>query len=391
MFNIKTLNNISEKGLKFFSDSKYTVGENTENPDAIILRSFSMHDMELPESLLAVGRAGAGVNNIPVDKCAEKGIVVFNTPGANANAVKELTILGLLLASRKVCDGVEWAKTLKNDSEAAKKIEKGKSRFAGPELMGKKLAVIGLGAIGVMVANTAYNLGMDVLGYDPYISVKAALGLSRHVELIQDLKTLLSDADYVSVHVPLLPDTKGMISDELFSYMKDGVRLLNFARGPLVDFEAVKKALQSGKAAAYVTDFPDAEILSLPNTVCIPHLGASTYESEENCAEMAVKEIIDFLENGNITNSVNYPNCELAREDGVRITVAHKNIPNMLSRFSGLFANNNVNIENLVNKSKKEFAYTILDISRDTPQNTVNEVVREIEIIDGVLAVRVIR
>lgn len=391
MYNIKTLNKISEKGLKYFSDSKYTVSDSVENPDAIILRSFSMHDMELPESLLAVGRAGAGVNNIPIDKCAEKGIVVFNTPGANANAVKELTVLGLLIASRNVCDGVEWAKTLKDDPDAAKKIEKGKGQFAGPEIMGKKLAVIGLGAIGVMVANAAYNLGMDVLGYDPYISVKAALGLSRHVELVQDLKTLLSDADYVSIHVPLLPDTKGMISEELVSYMKDGVRILNFARGPLVDFEAVKKALQSGKAAAYVTDFPDTDTLSLPNTVCIPHLGASTNESEENCAEMAAKEIIDFLENGNITNSVNYPNCELAREDGVRITVAHKNIPNMLSRFSGLLADNGVNIENLVNKSKKEFAYTILDIGADTPEKTIDEVVKEIKKINDVLAVRVIR
>ena len=385
MFNIKTLNKISPVGLKHFCDNKYNVGDNVENPDAILLRSFSMHDMELPAGLLAIGRAGAGTNNIPVDKCAEKGIVVFNTPGANANAVKELTILGLLLSSRKVVKGYDWVQSLGGSEDVAKQVEKGKSAFVGPEVYGKKLAVIGLGAIGIMVANTAYHLGMDVLGYDPYISVKAALGLSRHVSLNSDLKSLLEDADYVSIHVPLTPDTKHMINEETIEYMKDGARLLNFARGDLVDNAAVKKALESGKLSAYVTDFPNEELLGVDNIVTIPHLGASTPESEENCAEMAAKEIIDYLENGNIVNSVNFPHCELPRE-GVRITITHKNIPNMLSRFSTILADANVNIENMVNKGKKEYAYTIIDIA-DAPDNGITE---KIKSIDGVISVRVI-
>ena len=385
MFNIKTLNKISPIGLKHFSEKKYNVGDNVENPDAILLRSFSMHDMVLPDSLLAIGRAGAGTNNIPVEKCAEKGIVVFNTPGANANAVKELTILGLLLSSRKVVKGYDWAQSLKGTEDVAKQVEKGKSAFVGPEIYGKKLAIIGLGAIGVMVANTAFHLGMDVMGYDPYISVKAALGLSRHVGFTSDLKSLLEDADYISIHVPLTPDTKDMINDETLAYMKDGARLLNFARGGLVNNDAVKKALESGKLSTYVTDFPDEELLGVENIVTIPHLGASTPESEENCAEMAAKEIIDYLENGNIVNSVNFPHCELPRE-GVRITITHKNIPNMLSRFSTILADANVNIENMVNKGKKDYAYTIIDIV-DAPKD---EIIEKIKSIDGVITVRVI-
>lgn len=384
MYKIKTLNKIASCGLDLFAPDKYEVGDSIESPDAVILRSFSMHDMELPDSLMAVGRAGAGVNNIPTDRCAEKGIVVFNTPGANANAVKELTIMGLFMASRKVADGIEWAKTLKGTENIAKQVESGKSAFTGPEIEGKKLAVIGLGAIGVMVANTAFHLGMEVVGYDPYISVKSALGLSRHVSFSKDLKGVLEDADYVSIHVPLTPDTKHMINAETIGYMKNGARLLNFSRGDLVETAAIKSALESEKVAAYVTDFPDEEILTIKNVIPIPHLGASTPESEDNCAVMASKQIIDYLENGNIVNSVNFPNCESARE-GIRITIAHKNIPNMLSRISTILEGNN--IENMVNKSKGEYAYTIIDL-REDPHDGVVEAVRAAE---GVLRVRVIK
>ena len=345
-----------------------------------------MHEMELGSNLLAVGRAGAGVNNIPIDKCTEKGIVVFNTPGANANAVKELTILGLLMASRKVSDGIVWAKTLQGTENIAKQVEKGKSSFTGPEIYGKKIAIIGLGAIGVMVANSVFHLGMDVIGYDPYISVKSALGLSRHVTFSNDLKAALEDADYVSIHVPLSDATKNLINDETIGYMKDGARILNMSRGGIVNNAAIKAALESGKIAAYVTDFPDDEVLNMPNTVAIPHLGASTPESEDNCAKMAAAEIIDYLENGNIKNSVNFPNCELSRE-GVRITIIHKNIPNMLSRFSSLMADEGKNIENMVNKSRNDIAYTIID-TKDEPAPSVIEHIKSIE---GVLSARIIK
>ena len=386
MYKIKNLNKIAPCGLDLFKKDRYDVSENHENPDAIILRSFSMHDMELGENLLAVSRAGAGVNNIPIDKCSEKGIVVFNTPGANANAVKELTILGLLLASRKVSEGIAWAKTLKGTENIAKQVEAGKSSYVGPEIYGKKIAIIGLGAIGVMVANTVFHMGMDVIGYDPYISVKAALGLSRHVSFSDDLKAVLEDADYVTVHVPLSDGTKNLINEETIGYMKDGARVLNMSRGGIVDNKAMKAALESGKIAAYVTDFPDDEVLNMPNTVAIPHLGASTPESEDNCARMAAEEIINYLETGNIRNSVNFPNCELPRE-GIRITIAHKNIPNMLSRFSTLMAEGDKNIENMVNKSKKDLAYTIIDLIDEPAESVINN----IKAIDGVLSVRVIK
>jgi len=384
MYKIKTLNKIAKCGLDLFP-ADYIINETEENPDAIVLRSFSMHEMELPESLLAVGRAGAGVNNIPIDKCSEKGIVVFNTPGANANAVKELTVLGLLLASRDVAGGIEWAKTLKGTEGVAKQVEKGKSAFTGPEIEGKKIAIIGLGAIGVLVANTVFHLGMQVIGYDPYISVKSALGLSRHVQFSDDLKAALEEADYVSIHVPLMPQTRGMINAETIGYMKDGARLLNFSRGELVDFDAIKEALESGKIARYVTDFPDEKILEVENVVAIPHLGASTPESEDNCARWAVKEITNYLQDGNITNSVNFPNCECPRA-GARITVAHKNIPNTLSAFSTALANEGINIENMVNKSKNGYAYTIIDI-QDAPSDAIIEKIKAVE---GVLKVRVI-
>ena len=386
MFEIKPLNKIAACGLDLFTQDKYSVSADCENPDGIILRSFSMHEMEMPENLKAIGRAGAGVNNIPVDKCTEKGIVVFNTPGANANAVKELVITGLLLASRKVVDGIAWAKTLEgNGAEVAKMVEKGKGQFVGPEIEGKKLAVIGLGAIGAMVANTAYALGMDVIGYDPYLSVKAALSLSRHVHVVNSIEEALSQADYITLHVPLLDSTKNMINSAMIANMKDGARLLNFARGGLVDNAAVGAALEDGKLAVYVTDFPSDEVLSMKNVIPIPHLGASTPESEDNCAVMAAKELIDFLENGNIHNSVNFPNCECARAGVMRITVCHKNVPNMLSQFLGLLQDKNV--ENMVNKNKGEWAYTIMD----TAVEVHDDIISKISEIDGVLRVRVIK
>lgn len=385
MYNIKTLNKISSIGIEKFDTKKYNVGDNVENPTAILLRSFSMHDMVLPDSLLAVARAGAGVNNIPIQKCSEKGIVVFNTPGANANAVKELTIMSLFMASRKVADGLMWVRTLKGEEDVPKRIEKGKGAFVGPEIEGKRLAIIGLGAIGVMVANTAFHLGMDVIGYDPYISVKAALGLSRHVEFSTDLKSVLENADYISIHVPLTSETDNMVNEETISYMKDGVRLLNFSRGDLVSTKAIKAALENGKVATYVTDFPNEEILELPNVVAVPHLGASTPESEENCAVMASKQLINFIENGNIENSVNFPNCELQKE-GYRVTIAHKNIPNMLSQFSTILAVGGNNIVNMMNKSKKEYAYTIIDLQEKPAKHAMET----IEGIDGVLSVRII-
>ncbi len=386
MFEIKPLNKIAPCGLDFFAKDKYTVSADCENPDGIILRSFSMHEMEMPENLKAIGRAGAGVNNIPVDKCTEKGIVVFNTPGANANAVKELVITGLLLASRKVVDGISWAKTLEgNGAEVAKMVEKGKGQFVGPEIEGKKLAVIGLGAIGAMVANTAYALGMDVIGFDPYLSVKAALSLSRHVHVVNTIEEALSQADYITLHVPLLDSTKNMINSSMIANMKDGARLLNFARGGLVDNAAVGAALEDGKLSVYVTDFPSDEVLSMKNVIPIPHLGASTPESEDNCAIMAAKELIDFLENGNVHNSVNFPNCECARAGVMRITVCHKNIPNMLSQFLTLLQDKNV--ENMVNKNKGEWAYTIMDTSAEVQEDIINKISE----IDGVLRVRVIK
>ena len=386
MFHIKPLNNIAACGLDLFRKDAYTVSQDCDNPDGIILRSFSMHEMELPENLKAIGRAGAGVNNIPVDKCTEQGIVVFNTPGANANAVKELVITGILLASRKVVDGINWAKTLEgNGADVAKMVEKGKSSFVGPEVEGKTLAVIGLGAIGAMVANTAYAIGMNVVGYDPYLSVKAALSLSRHVQVVNTLEEALQKADYITLHVPLLDSTKNMINAAAISNMKDGARLLNFARGGLVDNAAVGAALEEGKVAVYVTDFPSDEVLSMKNVIPIPHLGASTPESEDNCAVMAAKELIDFLENGNVVNSVNFPNCESQRAGVMRITVVHKNVPNMLSQFLGLLQDKNV--ENMVNKNKGDAAYTIID----TAVEVAEDIIEKLRAIEGVLRVRVIR
>lgn len=381
MYNILTLNKISKAGLSRLGDN-YNIADSVENPDAVLVRSASMHDMELPSSLLAIARAGAGVNNIPLDKCTEQGIVVFNTPGANANAVKELVLSALFLSSRKIVEGIEWAKTLKDNADAAKLVEKGKSQFVGPEIKGKTLGVIGLGAIGILVANAAVSLGMDVLGYDPFISVDAAWGLSPKVKHVVSLDEIFENSDYITLHVPLTPDTKGVIGKDNIAKMKDGVRVLNFARGDLADNEAVLSAVADGKIAKYITDFAAPELLDVENVIVTPHLGASTPESEDNCAKMAADEIKDYLENGNIKNSVTLPAVSMARGAGVRVCVIHKNIPNMISAVTTALAG--ANIENMQSKSRKEYAYTILDVTGDFD-------VAAVEAIDGIIKVRVIK
>ena len=389
MYNLLTLNKIAKCGLVKFDKAKYEISDNCESPDCIMLRSFNMHDMELPKSLMAVARAGAGVNNIPLDKCSEKGIVVFNTPGANANAVKELTLAGLLLASRDIVGGAAWAQSLKgNGAEVAKMVEKGKSNFAGCEIKGKKLAVIGLGAIGVLVANAAHHLGMDIIGYDPFVSVQSALRLDRHTEIKADIKDALAEADYITLHLPLNDQTRGLFNAELFkTSVKKGAKLLNFSRGELVDFNALKSALEVGLISKYVVDFPSDDVLGLENVIAIPHLGASTAESEDNCAVMAAEELVEYMENGNIINSVNFPTCELPRTGGTRITVLHKNVPNMISSITSVISGKSINIPNLVNKCKKDYACTILDIEGDAG----DDIKAAIEAIDGIIKVRVIK
>ena len=388
MYNLLTLNKIAKCGLDNFDKTRYAVSDNCENPDCVILRSFNMHDMSFPTSLLAIARAGAGVNNIPLDRCSENGIVVFNTPGANANAVKELTIAGLLLASRNIIGGSAWAQTLKGEEGVAKLVEKGKSNFAGCEIKGKKLAVIGLGAIGVLVANAAHHLGMDVVGYDPFISVQSALMLDRHTVIKAEIGEALAEADYITLHLPLTPDTKGLFNAELFkSSVKKGAKLLNFSRGELVDTGALKSALEVGLISTYVVDFPSDEVLGLENVIAIPHLGASTAESEDNCAVMAAKELMEYMENGNIINSVNFPNCELPRTNGVRVTVLHKNIPNMISGITSVISGCGLNISNLLNKGKKDYACSLFDVEGDVSEDAVAKIFA----IDGVLRVRVIK
>ncbi len=387
MFKIQTLNKIAKCGLDNF-DEKYEVSDTVENPDGIILRSFKMHDMEVGDNLKAVARAGAGTNNIPVDKYAEKGIVVFNTPGANANAVKELAIAGLFLASRKITDAVDWAKTLKgNGADVGPMVEKGKSAFAGPEIKGKTLGVIGLGAIGVQVANAADALGMKVIGYDPFLSVDAAWSIHEGIKKSTDLNRIFAVSDYVTLHLPLNDNTKGMINAELLENANDGIRILNFARGELVDNTALISALEKGKVACYVTDFPSDEVIGINNVVAIPHLGASTPESEDNCATMAGAELVDYLENGNIKNSVNYPSCSLPRTGNQRLTVAHKNQQSMLSQISAIISDRGINIDNMINKSKKDYAYTIIDTTGEFHADDL----KAISNIEGVLKVRVIK
>ena len=386
MYKIKTYNKISKSGLANFDD-KYTVGDEVENADGAIVRSAALHDTEFPASLQAIARAGAGTNNIPIARCSEQGIVVFNTPGANANAVKELVIAGLFISSRRVISGIEWAKTLKgNGAEVGKMVEKGKSAFTGPEIKGKKLGVIGLGAIGVMVANAANALGMQVYGYDPYLSVKSAWNLNHNAVYISDINEIFAECDYITIHVPLTDSTKNLVSAESIAKMKDGVRILNFSRDALVNSKDIIAALESGKVAAYVTDFPTDDVIGVEGVIAIPHLGASTPESEENCATMAAKELIDYIENGNIVNSVNLPEVTMPRSGKYRVCVIHKNIPNMLTKITGLIAEDNVNIENLLNKSRGDYAYTMLDIDEaDTAQ-----LEEEIKAIEGIIRVRII-
>ena len=374
MYKIQKLNKISPKGLELFPSDQYEYATDIVNPDAILVRSAAMHDLDLPESLKAVARAGAGVNNIPIEKCAEKGIIVFNTPGANANGVKELVLMGLFMASRKVYDGITWAKGLKGKGdEVPKLIEKGKSDFEGPEIKGKKLGVIGLGAIGVMVANDAQALGMEVAGFDPFISVDAAWGLSRAVKKSISLDSLLADSDYVTLHVPLNDATRGLINKDKLNIMKKGARLLNFARGGLVNNDDLKAAIEQGIISCYVTDFPDEELLSIDRVIPIPHLGASTPESEDNCAIMAVNQLKAYLEMGNIVNSVNYPDCMLPLTGKLRLTIANKNVPNMIGQITQVLADHNINIADMLNKSKGDYAYNIIDIDGNADDALVDK------------------
>lgn len=388
MFKIQTLNKIDPDGLKLFPLNNYEIASELPKPDAIVLRSFKMHEMDLPSSLKAVARAGAGVNNIPIEKCTEKGIVVFNTPGANANGVKEAVIAALLMSSRDYIGAANWAKTLIGEGDAVPAlVEKGKKNFAGQEIKGKTLAVIGLGAIGVLAANAASALRMNVIGYDPYMSVKHALKLSREVKVVEGIQVLLQQADYITLNIPLTADTKGYIGKDKFAMMKDGVKILNFARGGLVNSEDLKEALASGKVSNYVTDFPDEECLKMNGVISIPHLGASTKESETNCAIMAVEQMREYLENGNIKNSVNFPSAEMERNGGSRILIANKNVPNMVSQISSVLATEKLNIENMLNKKRNDIAYNIIDVDSEKVGEAVKE---KLLAIDGIFMVRTI-
>lgn len=388
MKDILTLNSISPVINDVF-DTAYRVDNQVENPVGILLRSFNMHEYELSKNTIAIARAGAGVNNIPCDKYAEQGVVVFNTPGANANAVKELVLLGLLIGSRKVSESIDWVKTLKGKGdEVAKLVEKGKSNFAGKEVYRKKMGVIGLGAIGALVANIGLSLGMEVYGYDPYLSVTAALRLSRHVNVVKDIDELYKTCDYITIHVPYIADSnKNMINSGVIRKMKDGVVIINCARGELVDNADIIKAVQSGKVGKYICDFPKDEIIGVENIICIPHLGASTEEAEDNCAIMASKQLIDYIENGNITNSVNYPSCSMPRTTDTRLVILHKNISNILAQITTAVGKENVNISNLTNQSKGEYAITILDIDQEASEKAISHISE----VKGIIKVRVIK
>ena len=387
MRKIHCLNAIANVGTDIF-DENYKLTDNIEEADAIMVRSASMGDMDFSENLLAIARAGAGVNNIPLERCADAGIVVFNTPGANANGVKELVICGMLLAARDVVGGIEWTRSIKDSDTIAKDVEKGKKNFAGGEIKGKKLGVIGLGAIGAEVANAAASLGLEVLGYDPFISVNAAWRLSRKIKPITDINEIFKECDYITLHVPLTDDNKGMIGKNSIPQMKDGVVILNFARDLLVDDDEMEKALESGKVARYVTDFPNTKSAKMEKAIVIPHLGASTQESEDNCAVMAANELVDYLENGNIKNSVNFPSCDMGvcQVEG-RVALLHKNIPNMIGQITSAFAKNGYNISDLTNKSKGSKAYTLIDIENKASESLINE----LNAIEGILKVRVIK
>ncbi len=387
MYRYHCLNPISQVGLEKFP-GKYENTDKIDEADAILVRSADMHAMELPEKTTAVARAGAGVNNIPIDALGKKGVVVFNTPGANANGVKEMVLAGMLLASRDIVGGIEWLEKQEATEDLAKKAEKQKKQFAGCEISGKKLGIIGLGAIGVRVANAAVHLGMEVYGYDPFISVDAAWSLSRSIHHINDISYIYRECDYITIHVPLMDSTRNMIGAEEIAQMKEGVVLLNFARDLLVDEEALAEALQAGKVKKYVTDFANPIVAKVPNTLVTPHLGASTEESEDNCAVMAVKQLMDYLENGNIKNSVNYPNCDAGTcVDEGRLTINHKNIPNMISQFTKVLGDAGVNISNMTNKSKGDLAYTILDVTTPISQ----EVAKNLKAINGVYRVRIVK
>ncbi len=387
MFKIQTLNKISPVGLEHFPRGNYEVASEILHPDAILVRSHNINDMELPKSLKVIARAGAGINNVPVEKCSDMGIVVFNTPGANANSVKEITLAGLFISSRKIISGIKWTKTLEGRGDQVPElIEKEKHRFAGPEIKGKKLGVIGLGAVGVSVSNDAASLGMKVTGYDPFISVESAWDLSRHIKRAAGFDSLLASADYITLHVPLTEETKGMIDKDKFARMKKGVRILNFARGELVNQKDLKAAIEKEIVSVYVTDFPDEELLELENVITIPHLGASTPEAEDNCAIMAVKQICNYLEKGNIINSVNFPICQMDILRKRRIIIANKNIPRMVGQITAILASEGINIADMLNKSKGNLAYNIIDIDNEISDKSI----QKIRGIEGVTMVRVI-
>jgi D-3-phosphoglycerate dehydrogenase len=386
MFRIQTLNKISPLGLDLFPRDKYEIASDISNPDAILVRSADMNSIEIPSSVLAIARAGAGYNNIPVQKCSESGIIVFNTPGANANAVKELALAALLLSSRDIVGGINWTSTIADKSDVPELVEKEKSKFTGPELQGKTLGVVGLGAIGAMVANDAINLGMNVIGYDPYISVEAAWHLSSSVVSADSLEGLLAKADYVTLHIPLVDTTKGLLNAEKFRMMKKDARIINFSRAALVNDKDIIEALNSGKLSAYVTDFPNAELLSCKKVTGIPHLGASTPEAEDNCAVMAVKQIIDFLESGAIRNSVNFPRCRLELRTSNRLLVVNRNIPNMIGQITTILAGANINITDLINHHRDDYGYNIVDTAQQIPTS----VLEQIRKVDGIIRVRAI-
>ncbi|MEG1847664.1 MAG: phosphoglycerate dehydrogenase [Lachnospiraceae bacterium] len=387
MFQYNCLNPIAQIGLEKFTDT-YQKTEDKMEADGILVRSAAMHDMELSDRLLAIARAGAGTNNIPIEKCSEKGIVVFNTPGANANGVKELVIAGMLLASRDIVGGVNWVNAEQKNPDIAKAAEKEKKNYAGTEIQNKKLGIIGLGAIGVKVANVANHLGMEVYGYDPYVSVNAAWNLSRDVKHVLDVNEIYANCDIITIHVPLMDATKGMINQAAIDQMKDGVILMNFARDVLADETAVLAGIKAGKVRKYVTDFPNPTIAGQTGCIVIPHLGASTEESEDNCAQMAVEELMNYLDNGNIINSVNYPNCDMGIcEKAGRVAFFHKNIANMITKFTALIGDAGINITDMMNKSRGEFAYTMMDLEQPLPQDLMNK----LQAVDGVLRVRVVK
>lgn len=386
MYKILTMNTISPIYKEILPAEEYEVSPTVENPDAILVRSADLHEFALPQSVKCVARAGAGVNNIPLDAFGEKGVVVFNTPGANANAVKELVLAGMLLASRDIVGGIAWCQSLKGEEGVAKLVEKGKNKFVGPEIMGKTLGVIGLGEIGALVANAGNSLGMKALGFDPYISVAHAWMLSRSIGRAKSQDDLLAASDYVTVHVPLMDATRGMINEEFLAKMKPGAALLNFARGELVDNDAVKAALRSGHLRAYVTDFPNEALLGVKGVIAIPHLGASTPESEDNCVVMACRQIDMYLKNGAIRNSVNYPACDLGAGDGQRVAVLHANVPNMVGQITSAIAHDNINIDNMTNSSKGKFAYTVLHLDDVAPE----DVIQSLSKVQGVYGVRVL-